>query len=104
MVDVIHYFFEEDHLHYASGEQAEAASKFRERLYADLYDTKYEYSISAPSGGQTSGGRRYVSKNEDFDAAIPSTVSNKVKPYIPPTMFDPDASDPFGGVLDAPAR
>ena len=106
MVDVIHYLFEEDHLRYATGEHAEAASKFRERLYEDLYGTKYNYSIAGKSGNSSSGGRKYIPKDEDFDfdSAIPGSVSKEIKPYIPPTQFDPDASDPFGGVLDAPAR
>jgi hypothetical protein len=104
MVDVFHYFFEDDHLRYETGEHAEAASKFREKLYGDMYETKYNYSISGSSSNSASGRRKYIGKNEDFDSAIPSSVSNQVKPYIPPTQFDPDASDPFGGVLDAPAR
>lgn len=104
MVDVVHYFFEEDHLRYETGEHAEAASKFRERLYGDMYDITYNYSIAGKSSGSTPGGRKYIGKNEDFDSSIPSSSSNQVKPYIPPTQFDPDASDPFGGVLDAPAR
>lgn len=101
MVDVLHFFFEEDHLRYESGEQAEAGSKLRVKLYKDLYKTEYKYPIQ-PSGQQ--GGRKYIDKNEDFDFddSIPASSSQTVKPYIPPTEFNADAADPFGGVLDAP--
>ena len=104
MVDVLHFFFEEDQLRYQSGEQAEAGSKMRQRLYRDLYDTEYKYAITGTSGGSTAGGRKYIGKNEDFefDSAVPGATSGKVKPYIPPTQFNPDSIDPFGGVLDAP--
>ncbi len=103
MLDVIHYFFEEDHLRFESGEHAEAASKLRVRLYEDLYKTEYHYALKS-SG--SNAGRKYVGKNEDFDfdSSIPGSSSGEVKPYIPPTQFNSDSADPFGGVLDAPIR
>lgn len=101
-VDVLHYFFEEDTLRYTTGEQAEAASKFRSKLYQDLYHKEYKYALAPTSGA--SGGRKYVSGDAgfDFDDSIPGTSSRAVKPYIPPTQFNPDSIDPFGGVLDSP--
>ena len=104
MLDVIHYFFEEDTLRYSTGEHAEAASKFRSSLYG-MYGTTYKYAV-ANSGNSNSGGRKYVGKNEDFsfDDTLPGASNNTVKPYIPPTQIDPDAADPFGGILDAPLK
>lgn len=104
MVDVVHFFFEEDTLRYESGEQAEAASKFRTKLY-EMYGRTYKYGVTS-SGTAGSGGRKYVGKNEDFDfdSSIPGSTSNTVKPYIPPTQMDIDSPDPFGGVLDSPLR
>lgn len=107
MVDVLHYFFEEDTLRYSSGEQAEAASKFRTSFY-DMYDIEYKYAISVSKDGvqATSGGRKYIEKNEDYDLddVTPWTPNKAIKPYVPPTQMDADSSDPFGGVLDAPIR
>lgn len=103
MIDVIHFFFEEDTLRYQSGEQAEAASNFREKLY-DMYGHSYKYSVSSPKKGSASGGRAYVGKNEDYDSSVQSYSTEKIKPYIPPTKMDVDSADPFGGVLDSPLR
>jgi hypothetical protein len=105
MVDVVHYFFEEDTLRYESGEQAEAASKFRTKLY-ELYDRTYKYGVTSSGTANGDGGRKYIGKNEDFefDNSIPNSKSNSVKPYIPPTQMDIDSHDPFGGVLDSPLR
>ena len=105
MLDVIHFFFEEDALRFESSEQAEAASKFRTKLY-ELYEVKYKYSFEA-SGGTSSasaGGRKYVSGDAgfDFEDSIPSSKNQSVKPYMPPTNFDPDTGFASGGVLDGP--
>jgi hypothetical protein len=105
MLDVIHFFFEEDALRFESGEQADAASKFRTKLY-ELYEVKYKYSVSGSGGSSSSsaGGRRYVSGDAgfDFDDSIPGSTNQAVKPYIPPTSFDPDTGFASGGVLDGP--
>lgn len=86
MVDVIHYFFEEDALA-VSEIHAETRSQIRKGLYEKLYGTTYAYSSSkSTSQPQEAWG-------PDLDA---------VKPYIPPTEFDPDSFNPFGSVLDAP--
>jgi len=105
MLDVIHFFFEEDTLRFDSGEHAEAASKFRTNFY-ELYETKYKYGIisngRASSAG--SGGRSYISGDAgfDFDDGILGSTNQTVKPYIPPTSFDPDTGFAAGGVLDGP--
>jgi hypothetical protein len=90
MLDVVHYYFEDDNSRYESGDQAEAVSRMRTQLYG-LYGYQYNYKITAKKqGGQNSG----------FDGA----PSGAVKPYVPPTEFDPDSANPFGGVLDQPLR
>lgn len=83
MLDVIHFLFEED-ARYSTAEEAQAVSEFRSTIYGVLYGTTYKYKVSSSSGGGAgrSGGG--------------------VKPYIPPTEFDPDTGMPFGDVLDAP--
>ena len=104
MLDVVHFFFEEDALRFESGEQAEAASKFRTKLY-ELYEVKYKYAISGSgSSSANGGGRKYVSGDAgfDFDDGIPSATNQSVKPYFPPTNFDPDTGFASGGILDGP--
>lgn len=92
MLDVLHYLLDDD-LSYLSGEQAEYKSSMRESLYKHLYEEKYKYAYS-PSHSQ--------SNNFDYDNdkfAMPSNTSNEVKPYMPPTNFDPDSANPFQGAL-----
>lgn len=83
MLDVLHYFFEEDS-RYGSAEEAEAVSEMRTTLYAVMYGTKYDYRINIDKTGKSSG------------------MGGSTKPYIPPTDFDADSASPFGSVLDSP--
>ncbi len=87
MLDVVHYFFEEDS-RYSSPEEAESISAVRTSLYESLYNQTYRYKIKS----------NINRGNSDYSYSDP----NEVKPYIPPTEFDPDSANPFGGVLDAP--
>ncbi len=96
MVDVLHYFFEEDS-RYQSGEEAEAVSRLRSSVYSTMYGTTYKYAYS---GSSTSAGRQYIA--DGSPTSFNDFPSNEVKPYIPPTEFDPDSSMPFGSALDAP--
>jgi phosphorylcholine metabolism protein LicD len=85
MVDVIHYFFDED-MRYGSYESALMHSKLRERIYGGLYEKQYKYKIKDSSDAET-----------DY-----SDDAGAIKPYIPPTEFNPNSPNPFGAVLDAP--
>lgn len=82
MIDVIHYFLEED-LRYSSIEEMKMHEAVRGDIYQRLYGVKYRY-VSGTGSNTT-----------DFDG-------QEVKPYVPPTEFDPDSANPFGSVLDAP--
>jgi hypothetical protein len=86
MIDVLHYFFEEDALA-VSEIHAETRSQIRKGIYGQLYGTPYAYS------SDKSKPQRQEAWGVD---------SGDAKPYIPPTEFDPDAFNPFGSVLDAP--
>lgn len=98
MLDVLHYFFEEDFA-YSTAEQAESRSKLRTELYL-LYGKTYNYTIES-SGSD--GGRKYVSPEANFDLDLPTEFSPKErKPYVPATDFNPDSAMPFGSILDAP--
>lgn len=108
MLDVIHYFFEED-VRYTTAEEAKALDQLRTNLYRDLYDRPYKYASKPSSGFSTAGG------SFDLEPENPEPVSQEeVKPfnprqhkeptksYIPATALTDDDADPFGGVLDAP--
>lgn len=89
MLDVIHFFFEEDS-RFVSAEEAEALSSLRTSIYRNLYGTTYQYSSSKNKGNSDYANDGYF---DDF---------SETKPYIPPTDFNPNASNPFGSLLDAP--
>ena len=85
MLDLIHYFFEED-ARYSTAEEAEAVSELRAVIYGMLYGTTYKYRVQKKSGVGSSG----------------NYGTEDIKPYIPPTEFDADSYLPFGSTLDAP--
>jgi hypothetical protein len=86
MVDVIHYYFDED-MRYGSLEGAQLHSSVREQIFGAMYGYDYKYTLGKNRTVDTDGNEHLT-----------------VKPYIPATEFDPDSADPFGGVLDAPIR
>lgn len=107
MLDVIHFFFEED-LNVISAESAEAKTQIRSVIYESLYEKTYKYKIN-------SSGRKYnraednlpddgfYGEEEEEKEIIPfDPVNNFVKPYTPPTEFNPNSSLPFGRDLDPP--
>lgn len=113
MLDVAHYFLEED-FSAASTEQADARSRLRTTLYESLYDKEYKF--------KTSQGRK-----QDFDIPLDPPV-NEMYPQEPveepPTPFNPSRNNvnntstskkymeptipsdddilPFGEILDSP--
>ena len=80
MLDVLHYYLDED-FRYATPESAQMHTKVRESIFGIMYGTSYGYGVKESSGEIDSAG---------------------VKGYIPPTEFNADSPDPFGGILDAP--
>lgn len=85
-LDVVHYFFEEDSS-FSTPEEAVATTKMRKKFYELFYEKEYIYGISDEEL------KKYESSGVDEDG---------VKPYIPPTEFNPESASPFGAVLDAP--
>ena len=85
MLDVIHYLYEED-LKYTNVEEAQWIDAKRKHIYKELYNEDYKY-FSTKEVSELS--------NADGD-------EDAVKPYIPPTEFNPESPNPFGAVLDAP--
>jgi hypothetical protein len=109
MLDVLHYFFEED-LFYSSAEQAEGRDRSRVAIYEDFYNSSYAYSVSSTS---TAGGQgvtrnfddyEFISEEEEekivpFD---PLQKQKALKPFIKPTTVNAAADQPFGDMLDGP--
>jgi hypothetical protein len=99
MVDILHYFFEEDNK-FDSGEQAEAVSGMRTELYK-LYERTYAYGVKSSN---SASNRAYVGNGatDGFDGLPFDPENAPVKPFVPSTDFNPESSNPFGGVLDVP--
>lgn len=109
MLDVIHYFFEDD-ANYSTAEQAKARTGMRTQIYENLYNTTYKYGGDEDTSS-TEGGvpptRDFGSIDEDeiLDPINPFAKKSKsVAPYTPPTQLREDDVNPFGDVLDAPLR
>lgn len=98
MLDVLHFYFEED-LRYNNAEEADAVSSVRVSLYRTMYETEYKYKVSSKKSGQ---GRNSYASGTDFDDLAPFDPETAVsKPYVPPTQFDASGVD-SSGVLDGP--
>ena len=103
MLDVFHFFFEEDSLSSGTAEHFEAKDSLRSTVYSSLYNVEYKYKANKTS---TTDFSELDDPLDDFDEAPvpvdPFKKSNAVKPYTPATTFDPEAAKPFGSILDAP--
>lgn len=97
MLDVIHYFYEED-LNYASVEAAQMHEARRITLFKQMYGVDYAYASDNAKNKAASNSATF-----DFDDLEPFDPTNApTKPYVPPTEMDADSFNPFGDVLDAP--
>lgn len=94
MLDVMHYLFEED-VNFVSPEQMEGRARVRKLVYKQIYDKVFEYGYTAEyddsSSNEFGDAGSYVEKKP--------YETSEVKPYIPPTNFNPDSPNPFQGVL-----
>ena len=106
MLDVIHFFFEEDMHSSSSGEQAEAKDKSRSLLYSTLYGKVYKYASKGSNANQLPPD--IAADMQDYDMPVPvdpferSQGSPIVKPFIPATSVDNGSRLPFGNALEAP--
>jgi hypothetical protein len=107
MLDIIHYYFEEDFNH-PSQESALRQSSVRENMYKSLYDVEYLYVIKNP---QQANKAIYNPEDDYGDVDEPQEIpkpfnpkSQPAKSYVPPTELNPDAVKPFGSILDAPLK
>jgi len=99
MLDVIHYFYEED-MNYASVEQAQMADARRITIFKQLYGTEYRYASTESKNRLAASDSNF---DFDFDDLAPFDPNNaETKPFIPATEVDENSHNPFGDILDAP--
>ncbi len=101
MLDVLHYFFEED-VRSQSQEEIKVNNSIRDSIYETIYEGKYK--------------RVFKRSNEpvsyDFDMDEPLEKEAPIKPfnprvekaksYVPPTPVFGDSTKPFGNILEEP--
>jgi hypothetical protein len=100
MLDVLHYYMEEDY-NFSNSDQVEAKSRIRKTIYKTMYNKEYKF------GAET---EKDYSLPQDFtiqeEGSTPSQeedpLKGPTKSYVPPTNFNPDSVKPFGNLLDAP--
>ena len=97
MLDVIHYLFEQDAT-VSSEAEFETKNSVRDVIYETVYERKFAYS-SKKSKDFDNAENSYSSEPFDKDGNYIPNKTNYVKPYVPPTNFDPDSENPFGGTL-----
>ena len=101
MLDVLHYYMEEDY-NFSNSDQVDAKSRIRKTIYRTMYNKDYKF------GTET---EKDFSIPQDFtiqeEGSTPSReeedpLKGPTKSYVPPTEFNPDSIKPFGNLLDAP--
>lgn len=99
MLDVIHYFFEED-VSMKAQEELNSRNNLRSSLYDELYSGMYGKSVPSTQSNDLSN----LDDEEDFEMDAPVEPFNPRKPksYVPPTPMSDNAAKPFGDILDAP--
>lgn len=111
MLDVLHYFLEED-LNTKDNAEISAKSATRVRIYGEFYGREYKYAYRGEDSEENSQPYNYFD-GDDEDGTIEQDMNSikpfspreqKAKPYTPPTDFDGTAAQPFGSILDAPMR
>lgn len=109
MLNVMHYYFEDDH-NMANSEEAEAKSSIRTSIYRMLYNTEYKYKYKSK---HSTSGYNYSTETANGEPVLDGFVGQDVedkpdkgptKPFVPTTDFNPDSSLPFGKTLDPPLK
>jgi hypothetical protein len=97
MLDVIHYLFEEDAI-VTSEAEFDTKNSARDVIYETVYNRKFAYSTKNSKDFNAADGQ-YSSEPFDKEGNYIPSKTNNVKPYVPPTNFNPDSDNPFGSVL-----
>ncbi len=109
MLDVIHYFFEEDY-RYTSTDQADFKDNFRDVIYKNLYNVEYTYKTKN-SQDQDAQYKNFDEQPEDSENSAEeeeeplepfSPRKKQLKTFIEPTLPTENSARPFGLILDEP--
>lgn len=101
MLDVLHFYFEEDFGH-PSAESAARNSLMRETLYTSLYEMEYKYKIESPGESKPKTYEDYEDADDAEDYSDINVFSPSTRPYVAPTEMKNDEKKPFGDILDSP--
>jgi hypothetical protein len=96
MLDVLHYYMEEDY-NVSNQEQIDSRANVRKAIYKLMYSREYKFPNSKNNTQVYANGLA----GDDFAEPV-DPLKGPTKSYVPPTDFNPDAQNPFGDVLDAP--
>lgn len=109
LLDVLHFFFEEDVGSLTTAEQADAREKTRTQLYASLYSKTYAYASTKNSTSYIDNSVVLPAEDDVEDNEMPTpldpaarSASAFTKPYVPPTRMNSNPQRPFGTTLDGP--
>jgi hypothetical protein len=101
MLDVIHYFFEED-LKAATKEEIDAKDAIRNIIYEDFYSHKYFLSNTRNKDYASNASGDFFEESFKDITPFDPNIKKSSKRYIAPTNFDSNLSKPFGDILDEP--
>ena len=100
MIDVLHFYFEED-LMADSKEEIESKNRIRSLIYREMYFKAYKYGNTSPGESYN-----YSTASDGFigdeDDKIEDPLKPPTKPFTPTTDFNPESSNPFGRIVDPP--
>jgi hypothetical protein len=99
MLDVMHFYMEEDFSQASTSEQSEAKDKARGLIYKSLYNQTYTFGKSSKDY-QTANSSGEFYEDEEIIPVDP--LKEPTKSYVPATDFNPESPKPFGDLLDAP--
>ncbi len=98
MLDVMHFYMEEDFSRSSTAEQSEAKDKARELIYSSLYNQKYTLARKNKDYQTANSSGEFYE-----DEIVPvDPLKEPTKSYFPSTDFNPESPKPFGDLLDAP--
>lgn len=107
MLDVLHYFLEQD-FRYGSEYEPIYKDEFRKNIYKQFYGIEYKYLSQESSQDEGIQGDNLDELDAPEAENAPEEVVNpfnprsaSVKPYIEPTQVV-DGPSPFGDILDIP--
>jgi hypothetical protein len=102
LLDVLHYMYETD-LFEATMELQEAKDKARTVIYEEMYESYYPYGTSSVSSDNYGLPLDDEFSDDPLPKPLdPKAMTSRPKAYTPATKFNPDAVNPYGGLLDAP--